>query len=289
MPRDEIDAALDQNPLLADAAAAQLERQRQAARRVIPEQIVGDEDVVADSSRSPGRPTRSSARAPSARAAARSSRTSSGTGSRAPSRPATSADGRGRRTGGASASTRCRAGSGTSSSSKRAGRSPPVRMIAAARHRAAPGRARRSAARPVRAPRRSPAARARRRRARRRRRPRERNGSGYAAAVWPPTTIGTPGASRADLAREREHVVGLERVHAGDADDAPAACGGAARSSGALKRRSAIVTRWPRASSAAAMYSMPERLDAEERAETEAFVPGNRAQQQDVHGRKREM
>ena len=48
MPRDEIDAALHQDPLLADAAALQFGGQRQAARRVIPEQIVRDEDVVAD-------------------------------------------------------------------------------------------------------------------------------------------------------------------------------------------------------------------------------------------------
>ena len=44
--RDQIDAALHENPPLPDAAAAQLLRQREAARRVVPEQIVGDEDVV---------------------------------------------------------------------------------------------------------------------------------------------------------------------------------------------------------------------------------------------------
>ena len=47
MARDEIDAALHQHPALADAAPAQLLRQRQTPRRVMPEQIVGDEDVVA--------------------------------------------------------------------------------------------------------------------------------------------------------------------------------------------------------------------------------------------------
>ena len=57
MPRDQIDAALHQDPLLADAAAPQLQGERQAARRVIPEQIVGDEDVVAAAGEDPGRPT----------------------------------------------------------------------------------------------------------------------------------------------------------------------------------------------------------------------------------------
>ena len=47
MARDEIDAALHQNPALANAAALQFLSQREAARRVIPEQIVGNEDVVA--------------------------------------------------------------------------------------------------------------------------------------------------------------------------------------------------------------------------------------------------
>ena len=42
------DAALHQDPLLADAAAPQLARQLEAARRVVPEQIVGDEHVIAD-------------------------------------------------------------------------------------------------------------------------------------------------------------------------------------------------------------------------------------------------
>ena len=44
--RDQIDTALHEDPPLPDAAAAQLLREREAARRVVPEQIVGDEDVV---------------------------------------------------------------------------------------------------------------------------------------------------------------------------------------------------------------------------------------------------
>ncbi len=44
--RDQIDTALYENPPFPDAAAAQLLREREAARRVVPEQIVGDEDVV---------------------------------------------------------------------------------------------------------------------------------------------------------------------------------------------------------------------------------------------------
>ena len=48
----EIDAALHQDPRLADAAAPELVRQREAARRMMPEQIVGDEDVVADRAKS---------------------------------------------------------------------------------------------------------------------------------------------------------------------------------------------------------------------------------------------
>ncbi len=48
IPRHEVDPALDENPLLADAAPDQFLGQGLAAGRVMPEQIVGDEDVVAD-------------------------------------------------------------------------------------------------------------------------------------------------------------------------------------------------------------------------------------------------
>ena len=43
----EIDAALRENPLLPDAAAFEFGGQREAASGVIPEEIVGDKDVVA--------------------------------------------------------------------------------------------------------------------------------------------------------------------------------------------------------------------------------------------------
>ncbi len=47
MTRNEIDAALHQDPALANAAALQFLSQREAARRVIPEQIIRNEDIVA--------------------------------------------------------------------------------------------------------------------------------------------------------------------------------------------------------------------------------------------------
>jgi hypothetical protein len=47
MPRDQIDAALHQDPLLADAPAPQLQGERAAPGGVVPEQIVGHEDLVA--------------------------------------------------------------------------------------------------------------------------------------------------------------------------------------------------------------------------------------------------
>ena len=68
-----------------------------------------------------------------------------------------------------------------------------------------------------------------------------RNGSGYAAAVWPPTMIGTSGASA--LTRRATSITSSvsERVHRGDADEP----GRDARSCAAtelVKRRSARVT-----------------------------------------------
>ena len=213
-------------------------RQRQAARRVIPEQVVGDEDLVADALRSPGRPTRSIARAPTARAAARSSRTSSGTGSRAPFRAATSDDGRGRRIGCASR--------------------PPVAAPAAerSRDRTVPENRRsrtttivlehRHAGHALERPaglsarRRSPAQRARHRRGRRHRRRPARNGSGYAAAVWPPRIIGTPGTS----CRTRRARASTSSVSSACMPAMPTSPGRVVVrwcSSERLKRRSAIV------------------------------------------------
>ena len=48
MTRDQVDATLHEDPALADAAPFQFLGEGEAARRVMPEQIVGDEDVVAD-------------------------------------------------------------------------------------------------------------------------------------------------------------------------------------------------------------------------------------------------
>ena len=48
MTRHQIDATLDENPALADAAPLQFLGEGETARRVMPEQIVGDEDVVPD-------------------------------------------------------------------------------------------------------------------------------------------------------------------------------------------------------------------------------------------------
>ena len=203
VPRDEIDAALDQHPLLPDAAAPQLVGQREAARRVMPEQIVGDEHVIARPTRSP-RQTRSidRSRTERDRTAARSSRTSSGTDSRARSRSRYAGRCCRHAYWRRQPTTRCRAGSGTSSSTN--GRlGSGVRTTAPCRPRSSqPGHV---VERPPRVERvaRAPARRARRRRGRPRRRRRSRNGAGYAAAVWPPTTIGTSGASARTRAGER--------------------------------------------------------------------------------------
>ena len=47
MAGDEIHAALHENPPLADPPAHELMREREAPRRMVPEEIVGDEDVIA--------------------------------------------------------------------------------------------------------------------------------------------------------------------------------------------------------------------------------------------------
>ena len=82
MTRDEIDAALDQDPLLADLSAPQLHGEGAAcAPGGSQKRSSGDEDLVAAAGQSPDRPTLSTAREQIAREAARSNRTSSGTGS----------------------------------------------------------------------------------------------------------------------------------------------------------------------------------------------------------------
>src|SRR5688572_30819678 len=48
MARDEIDTALNENPPFPDPTALQLGRELQTPRRMMPEQIVGDEDLIAN-------------------------------------------------------------------------------------------------------------------------------------------------------------------------------------------------------------------------------------------------
>ena len=89
-----------------------------------------------------------------------------------------------------------------------------------------------------------------------------------------------------DLPCEPEDLVGLERVHAGDADETRA------RASQLLLDGAAE----PKVGDGDPMTTALERgrdvlhaegLDAEERTETESFVSGDRTQQEDVHGRTR--
>ena len=222
----------------------------------MPEQIVGDEDVVADRREVAAHRRRSIARAPSARAAARSSRTSSGTGSRARSRPARPDDAPDRRTGGASR----RRGAAPAAARRRARSVPvsPARADVAAvtvRQRQAGHRV--SGRLPLERVARAAAARARRRRAPRRRRRRTRNGSGIGRGGVAADDDRHLGRQRADLrapapARRRSRARASRQCRPGRGACARIWC-----SSDRLNRRSASVTRWPRASSAAAMYSMP--------------------------------
>ena len=89
-----------------------------------------------------------------------------------------------------------------------------------------------------------------------------------------------------DLSCEPEDLVGLERVHAGDADETRA------RASQLLLDGVAE----PKVGDGDPMTTALERgrdvlhaegLDAEERTETESFVSWDRTQQEDVHGRTR--
>ena len=87
----------------------------------------------------------------------------------------------------------------------------------------------------------------------------------------------------ADLARGLEDPVVLERVHAGDADDAAAASGGPRTRTLWPKRRSTIVGSWPRAAERRRDVLEAQRLDAEEGPQAEALVARIGAEQQDVH------
>ena len=249
MTGDEIDPALDEDPLLADPrrrSSGQLE----AARGVIPEQIVGDEDFVAAAGEVRQTDSIERSRTP-ARAAARSNRTSSGTGSRAPSRSATSDDVRDRRTD--AATRRLMAGrSGTSSSANvavrlRSASTPPSRSALAIPGISLSGRPfsmriddRRQRALTV----------------------VQHDGVDVAGEEWrrvrgrgmAPDDNRAVGAA-CGLARELEDLVGLERVHRGDADETGRLP--ISQASDPENRKSARRTSSPRASSAAAMYSIP--------------------------------
>ena len=94
------------------------------------------------------------------------------------------------------------------------------------------------------------------------------------------------GREPANLAREREHGIGFERVHAGDADDVGP---GAAelpfegRAEAQVGDRDRVAAR----QEGRGDVLHAQGFDSEERAEAESFVTRNRTEQQDVHGRKR--
>ena len=214
--RHGIDAALHENPLLADAAPPQLLRQLETARRVIPEEIVRDEDVIADRRHVAADRHRSNARAPRARAAARSSRTNSGTDSRAPFPRATPADGPDRHTACATApraGVRAAAPRPASACPSRPPCAPcrPHHREARARARVVSGAPRDSAAQ-MRGSACSPSSRTTAATSA------EMKGSGYAAAVCPPMTTGTVRSEAPHVAHQVHDLVALEGVHGGNAD-----------------------------------------------------------------------
>ena len=76
----------------------------------------------------------------------------------------------------------------------------------------------------------------------------------------------------ADAGRHREHGIGFERVHAGDADERGAGAEGAfERGEAQIGQRDAVPARFERGRD----VLHAQRFDAEERAETEAFVAGD--------------
>ena len=85
-----------------------------------------------------------------------------------------------------------------------------------------------------------------------------------------------------DVGRQRQHFVGLEGVHGGDADqrrtDAPHQVFERATEAEIGQRHAVSLHLESRGD-----VFHAERLDAEERTETESFVAGNRTEQQDVH------
>ncbi len=253
MTRHQIDAALDEDPLLLDPAAPQFGRQLQAARRMMPEQIVGNEYVSPTEAKS--RQTDSIDRSRTARACSCQIEQNE------------------QRNG------QPRAVSTSQTGTMRQAR---VLLVAIRRHDAEPAAARRRA-RTCRS--RPPCAHARRRRPEaqaadivRARASVERVSDArqhqlaivehHRRHVGHEERLGIRrrGMSadddrdvrrpRAHPPRERQHVVGFERVHRRRCRrDLGARVRDAIRAT--LKRKSASVTSCPRASSAAAMYSIP--------------------------------
>ena len=216
MPRHQIGAALHEDPLLPDAAAPQLARQLEAARRMVPEQIVGDEHVIADrrevAADGVDRPLADGARVQLPDRAERAAERAAARRLDQLGRPMRQA--RVLRPPRLDVMPRRQRHVVERQRADFALRSAPRRR----RRRAAPGPARWPSGCP-RAMRAQSAGSARS--------PSSsttavtaatRNGSGYAAAVWPPTTIGTSGEQRPHALGQRDDFVGLERVHGGDAD-----------------------------------------------------------------------
>ena len=275
MARHQVDAALHENPLLADAAPPQLARQLEAARRVMPEQIVGDEDVVADRREvAADRVDRSLAHRARVQLPDRAERAAERAAARRLDR-ATPAGAPGTRTGGATAP-RDGAPAAAPRRAPSVPVSPPVRHVAAlAVGSASPGtvRQRRAAVERVadRGSARSPSS------STTASTPATRNGSGYAAAVCPPTTIGTPGES----ARPRGTASSTSSVSSACMAAMPTSAGRAPQrsaSSGRLKRRSAMRDAVAARLERRGDVFHAERLDAEERAEAEALVRGHGTQ-----------
>ena len=253
MASDKIHAALHEDPLLADAAAAQLARQLQAARGVVPEQVVGDEDVVPDGREIVAdRIDRPFAHRAIVQLPDRAERAAEGTAARGlhePHRPVRE--------------TRvlpspwpheiaCGHRHLVEAQLTRVTGRPDLFTVGTAQGEPGHGRERQSTFERVHDPRQRLLAVVEHHRVHVGGEERGRTGGGRVAA----DDERHAGRRASDACGELQHVVGFERVHRRDAHEIGAAppevC-----STGRLKRRSTIATRCPRASSAAAMYSMP--------------------------------
>ena len=283
MPGDEIDAALHEDPVLADRPAPELVRQREAPRRMMPEEIVGDEDVIADRRevaadrvdrplahragvQLPDRAERAAERAASRRfdqpdRTMREARVLPAPRGHVLSRRQRHVVQRERRR-----------------SRRRVRMSPPSPSGSASPGTVVSGRPRSSAAHSrgiARSPSSSTTADD----------VLDRNGAGYAAAVCPPTTMGTSGES----ARTRAASASTSSVSS--------ACIAAMPTSAGRRRAHLVLERAAEAEigqrdAVAAGFERrgdvlhAERLDAEEGTEAEPLVAGNGTQQQNIHARR---